>query len=192
MGVPNDATNACVFLALQICDAILDASSNKNSLATCLDDIPQIATQMITSYPLELNKIRELSSLYTVLDANKLMRDHNHLKNEFEFTEELPYADGDFAEVSRDRLQQKVQELANDQTFLSIYTCEPFSFLLGSLSRQLFRSDDSPIVTWLNINSTNSDTCIPKGLEAKRSTTKLKKNFEILNCFKRTCTALSR
>ena len=56
-------------------------------------------------YPLELNKIRDLSSLYTVLDANKLMRDHNHLKNEFEFTEELPYADGVLAEVSTDQLQ---------------------------------------------------------------------------------------
>ena len=87
-------------------DAILGASGNKNSLGTRLNDIPQIATEMIISYPLELNKIRDLSSLYTVLDANKLMRDHNHLKNEFEFTEELPYADGVLAEVSRDQLQQ--------------------------------------------------------------------------------------
>ena len=87
-------------------DAILGASGNKNSLGACLNDIPQIATEMIISYPLELNKIRDLSSLYTVLDADKLMRDHNHLKNEFEFTEELPYADGVLAEVSRDPLQQ--------------------------------------------------------------------------------------
>ena len=87
-------------------DAILGASGNKNSLGTCLNDIPQIATEMIISYSLELNKIRDFSSLYTVLDANKLMRDHNHLKNEFEFTEELPYADGVLAEVSRDPLQQ--------------------------------------------------------------------------------------
>ena len=91
-----------------------------------MNDIPQIATEMIISYPLELNKIRDLSSLYTVLDANKLMRDHNHLKNEFEFTEELPYADGVLAKVSRDRIQQKMQELANGQTFSSIYNCEPF------------------------------------------------------------------
>ena len=135
VGVPNDATNTCVFLALQICDAILGATGNKNSLGTCLDNIPQIATEMIISYPLELNKIRDLSSLYTVLDANKLIRDHNHLKNEFEFTEELPYADGVLAEVSNDRIQQKMQELANGQTFSSIYNFEPFSFLIGSLSR---------------------------------------------------------
>ena len=67
---------------LQICDAILGASSNKNSLETCWDNIPQITTEMIISYPLELNKIRDLSSLYTVLDANKLMRDHNRVKND--------------------------------------------------------------------------------------------------------------
>ena len=100
-----------------------------------MNDTPQIATEMIISYPLELNKIRDLSSLYTVLDANKLIRDHNHLKNEFEFTEELPYADGVLAEVSNDRIQQKMQELANGQTFSSIYNFEPFSFLIGSLSR---------------------------------------------------------
>ena len=91
-----------------------------------MNDIPQIATEMIISYPLELNKIRDLSSLYTVLDANKLTRDHNHLKNEFEFTEELPYADGVLAEVSTDQLQYKMQKLANGQTLLSIYTCDPF------------------------------------------------------------------
>ena len=73
---------ACRFLGGG--DAILGASGNKNSLGACLNDIPQIATEMIISYPLELNKIRDLSSLYTVLDADKLMRDHNHLKNEFE------------------------------------------------------------------------------------------------------------
>ena len=70
-----------------------------------MNDTPQIATEMIISYPLELNKIRDLSFLYTVLDANKLMRDHNHLKNEFEFTEELPYADGVLVEVNTDQLQ---------------------------------------------------------------------------------------
>ena len=90
---------------IHVCGDELEFKS-KNSLGTCLNDIPQIATEMIISYPLELNKIRDLSSLYTVLDANKLMRDHNHLKNEFEFTEELPYADGVLAEVSRDPLQQ--------------------------------------------------------------------------------------
>ena len=89
---------------------------------------------MIISYPLELNKIRDLSSLYTVLDANKLTRDHNHLKNEFEFTEELPYADGVLAEVSTDQLQYKMQKLANGKTLLSIYTCEPFWFLIGSVT----------------------------------------------------------
>ena len=91
---------------IHVCGDELEFKS-KNSLGTCLNDIPQIATEMIISYPLELNKIRDLSSLYTVLDANKLMRDHNHVKNEFKFTEELSYADGVLAEVRRDRLQRK-------------------------------------------------------------------------------------
>ena len=130
MEVPKDATNACVFLALQTCDAIIGDCS----LDARLDDIPQIATQVITNYPTELNRIREISSLYTVLDANKLMKDHNHLKNEFKFTEELPHAEGVFAEVSRNRLQEKVQELATGQTFFSITLVSPLHFSLD-LSR---------------------------------------------------------
>ena len=147
MEVPNDATNACVFLALQTCDAIIgDRSYDNNSLEASLDDIPQIAKQVIINYPTELNRIREISSLYTVLDANKLMKDHNHLKNKFEFTEELPHAEGVFAEVSRNRLQKRVQELAAGQTFFSIYTCEPFAFLIGSLSGKLFILDTHPVL----------------------------------------------
>ena len=146
MEVPNDATNACVFLALQTCDAIIgDCSYDNNSLDARLDDIPQIATQVITNYPTELNRIREISSLYTVLDANKLMKGHNHLQNDFEFTEELPHAEGVFAEVSRNRLQEKVQELAAGETFFSIYTCEPFAFLIGSLSGKMFILDTHPV-----------------------------------------------
>ena len=57
VGVPNDVTHACVFLASQICDAILCTASYNNSLATCLDDIPQTATQMIINYPSKLNKL---------------------------------------------------------------------------------------------------------------------------------------
>ncbi|KAL9974125.1 hypothetical protein ACROYT_G011126, partial [Oculina patagonica] len=39
-------------------------------------------------------------------------------------------------------------------------------------------SDHSPIVTWLNINSTNSDTCIPKGSHNNiNSLTRISKQF---------------
>ena len=57
------------------------------------------------------------------------MRDHNHLKNEFEFTEELPYADGVLAKVSRDRIQQKMQmQMQMDKLSLRFTIVSPFHF----------------------------------------------------------------
>lgn len=141
MAVFNDATNACVFLALKVCDVLVSNGADNNRLKK----IPQVATSVIANYPEELNKIRDVTSLYTVLDANKLMRDKNQLRNNFEFTEELPHG-GVFAQISRDRLQQKINDLSyTEENFLSIYTCEPFSLLVGCVDRRLFILDTHPV-----------------------------------------------
>lgn len=142
MAVLNDATNACVFLALKVCDVLVSNGADNNRLKK----IPQVATSVIANYPEELNKIRDVTSLYTVLDANKLTRDNNQLRNNFEFTEELPYGEGVFAQISRDRLQQKINDLSyTEENFLSIYTCEPFSLLVGCIDRRLFILDTHPV-----------------------------------------------
>ena len=146
--VPNDGTNACVFLALKICDVVLssDCARNKDLLEKKLEELPHVASKVIARYPEELNRVRQVSSLYSVLDANKLMKDNSHLRNKFKFTEELPFAEGVFAEMSRDRLQQKIRNLANkEEQFLSIYTCEPFSFLIGCFGKKLFVLDTHPV-----------------------------------------------
>lgn len=145
--VLNDATNACVFLALKVCDALVDDSANTNiDTSYQLKSIPEIATSVLANYPAEHNKIRDISSLYTVLDANKLMRDTKHLRNNFEFTEELPYAESVFSQVSRVRLLQQLNILSStEENFLSIYTCEPFSLLLASIERRLFVLDTHPV-----------------------------------------------
>ena len=137
MTVLNDATNACVFLALKVCDALISISVENK-----LKEIPRIATSVIVSYPQELNEIHDISSLYTVVDANKLMRDNKHLRNNLSFTEELPYGEGVFSQISRDRLQQKINELTHThENLLSIYTCEPLSLLVGCIDKRLFILD---------------------------------------------------
>ena len=140
MTVLNDATNACVFLALKVCDALISISVENK-----LKEIPRIATSVI-SYPQELNEIRDISSLYTVVDANKLMRDNKHLRNNLSFTEELPYGEGVFSQISRDRLQQKINELTHThENLLSIYTREPLSLLVGCIDKRLFILDTHPV-----------------------------------------------
>ena len=141
MTVLNDATNACVFLALKVCNALISISAEKK-----LKEIPRVATSVIASYPQELNEIRDISSLYTVVDANKLMRDKKHLRNNLSFTEELPYGEGVFSQLSHYRLQQKINELTHrHENLLSIYTCEPLSLLVGYIDKRLFILDTHPV-----------------------------------------------
>lgn len=64
--VLNDATNACVLLALKVCDALVKDSANTNiDTSYQLKSIPEIATSVLANYPAELNKIRDISSLYS-------------------------------------------------------------------------------------------------------------------------------
>ena len=74
------------------------------------------------------------------------MRDNKHLRNNLSFTEELPYGEGVFSQISRDRLQQKINELTHThENLLSIYTCEPLSLLVGCIDKRLFILDTHPV-----------------------------------------------
>ncbi|KAJ7378530.1 hypothetical protein OS493_022514 [Desmophyllum pertusum] len=137
-----DGSHQYIDWTIKVCDVLVSNGADNNRLKK----IPQVATSVIANYPEELNKIRDVTSLYTVLDANKLMRDNNQLRNNFEFTEELPYGEGVFAQISRDRLKQKINDLSyTEENFLSIYTCEPFSLLVGCIDRRLFILDTHPV-----------------------------------------------
>lgn len=137
--VVNDGTNACIFLALKICDAILSRTEKNDNLG---EEISGLTNEIIQNYPSILNPLRDMSSIYTLMNAYVMMRENRHLCNNFEFTEELPYFEGVFANVSRKRLQNKLVLLTEkNHDFVTIYTSEPYSFVIGCLEKRLFILD---------------------------------------------------
>ena len=77
----NDGTNACVFLALKICEQISKRPSEINQLCDLMENI-------IRSFPIHINKCRDISNQYeaeealNILLAKKLVKDiHLELKS---------------------------------------------------------------------------------------------------------------
>ena len=101
----DDGTNACSFLCLKICDAMIlqfGANSMKSETETCL---ASVTLDTIKDYPKLLNDHRDKSLQYTILDAYVIMRDNNHLHSEYTISEELPYPYSVFDNKSRRKLE---------------------------------------------------------------------------------------
>eukprot|EP00112_Aurelia_sp_Birch-Aquarium-sp1_P014212 Seg3053.3 transcript_id=Seg3053.3/GoldUCD/mRNA.D3Y31 product="hypothetical protein" protein_id=Seg3053.3/GoldUCD/D3Y31 len=87
------------------------------------------------------------------MEAYVIMRDNNHISHQFEFSEELPFQEGVFSKFGKNRLHDKIDELlSHDKDFLSIYTCEPYSLIIGKLNRCLFILDTNKIKESLDGN----------------------------------------
>ena len=145
ISVPNDGTNACVFLSLKICDEIISTISEgatMKSIESVASTLSDITTTVINEYPVRLNAIRDANEMYTLLDANILMRDNSDLTYDYTFIEVLPYGEGIFDAISRQRLQGNLEALvAKDENFMSIYICEPCAVSIGKIGDELFLID---------------------------------------------------
>ena len=138
----NDGTNACVFLCLKFIDRLMISSGSGNVLQ---DNIQWIATEVISNLPKILNDHRDKNLMYSVMSAYVIMRDSNLLENRFEFSEELPYQYTVFSSDGRRLLEHTMRRLEEEGNFLAIYTCEPYSLIIGSIDRQLFAADTHAI-----------------------------------------------
>ncbi len=136
--VSNDGTNSCVFLCLKICDKLMKSTYTEDTLSSNISDV---TVDIINTYPFELNPHRDISKKYDILEAYTIMNTNAHIGH-FDFTEELPFADGVFAKQSRTNLERKLQSLANKNSdFYSIYTCEPYSIVIRCIKRRIFAID---------------------------------------------------
>ena len=93
--VPDDGTNACTFMALKICNELINMAEhcipNGRDL---LSIISNIAVSGIRDYPREVNKLHNKDKLYTLIDDFTLVRERYHLPNIQGISEELPFIEG--------------------------------------------------------------------------------------------------
>ena len=138
--IPDDATNACAFLAILIAHELREL---ENMSWRCVADT---AESIIVTYPHVFNRFRDVSRHYDVMEAYSLLKNHNCLPgNCYGLTEELPYADDALSDIGKTQLLEAMTLLASKCPSFGFYTCDSFIFLVGSYNSQMFVLDTHAI-----------------------------------------------
>ena len=115
----NDATNACVFLCLNVAHKLLMDDGN-NALCDW-QQIVYMVEDTIENFPRQINHLRNIGECYAVLEAYRLLRNVELLPFDYEFTEELPFSFGVFTEPGKSALFEaiaKFKEKKNGVAFV--------------------------------------------------------------------------
>ena len=135
-----DGTNACAFLRVKIADEIITTSNISN-----WHHIVQIAETVITTIPGVINDVRDRALYYNVMETYSIMKDSDCLKFKYEFSEELPYSSSAFSQECKTLLLTALGSVKESNERVSIYTCEPYTFVTGSKMYTLFNLDTHPV-----------------------------------------------
>ena len=144
--VENDATNACVFLALRVCDIFLQNVREDRSLTW--DDVVGIAEETITTFSVKINALRDVAETYDVSNAKDILTSNSLLNVDYELSEECISGDGVFTELGRKELFNALlskKNSAEQANRVGLYTCSPYTFLVGTNSSSYFLIDTHPI-----------------------------------------------
>ncbi|XP_028417369.1 uncharacterized protein LOC114541766 [Dendronephthya gigantea] len=136
----NDGTNCCAFLGLGICDQILHdiAEAREVNWRRIID----ISEHMINNLPLQLHGSRDLTSTYDVSEAYDILKSINLLTFSYELSEEFVKGKKVFSYGGREELMKSLgQKAASEKTCVGLYTCSPYTFVLGIHAESFFLVD---------------------------------------------------
>ena len=143
--VENDGTNACVFFALHVCDIFMQ--NVKNELCLSWDDLVGIGEETISTLPLKINAFRDMTETYDPVDAKAILTSNNLLAANYELSEECVSDNGVFTGLGRKELFDALskQDPTEQGNRVGLYTCSPYTFLVGTNNSSYFLMDTHPI-----------------------------------------------
>lgn len=142
----NDGTNACVFLALRICDFLMQIW-NKEKQPISWEELVTNSEEIIKTFPSEINSLRDCSEKYDPASAKAILTSNNMLRGSYELSEECISNEGVFTQLGREELFHALTDtkLADLECCVGLYTCSPYSFLIGIYSGSFFLIDTHPV-----------------------------------------------
>lgn len=142
----NDGTNACVFLALKICDIFIRNESPDDRVPSW-EELERITEEMIKTLPAKVNSVRNSSEKYDPIIAKTILTSNNLLEGNYELSEERVSNYGVFTELGRKELMNALtnEKLTRTKKCVGLYTCTPYTFLVGIHNGSFFIVDTHPI-----------------------------------------------
>lgn len=135
--VTNDGSNACAFLSVKIADRII------HELRPHLSDMASLAEmveEVIWYLPKRINAKRDMSRFYDVSEAYSILWKETLLNSQYDFFEELPFADCIYSFDSRSRVHERLCILA-EADFTAIFSSVPYILVIGCTGRRVFMID---------------------------------------------------
>ena len=164
----SDGTNCCTFLGLGICDKILCEALNYKDVSWGRN--VQISEEMTGNLPLHIHGYRDVTLNYNISEARDILKSRNPLNFSYELSEE--FADGKkvFSDGGRERLIESLcQKAANKElcTWVGLYTCSPYTFVLGIHKQSFFLVDTHCIESIIGGNGNGILQSWPNVVERK-------------------------
>ena len=145
----NDGTNACAFLCLTISDKFLASSTDGMEW----DILKLMAENVICELPALLNTMRNPDELYEPIAAYSVLR-QNGIVDACNLSEEFIESPEVFTHASKSNLANALFSRAEKSATSSVglYTCEPYTFMVGVNCNAVFILDTHPISPLLGGN----------------------------------------
>jgi serine/threonine protein kinase len=143
----NDGTNACTFLALAICDSLFATLRGEYSQSCqSWSEIARLADHIIEEFPTKINQLRNASETYELSEAKVMLESNNLLSKKYQLTEECVSGCGYLTEIGRNELCSALSchSSGTDMKF-GVYTCPPYTLLIGVYNNSIFLLDTHPI-----------------------------------------------
>jgi serine/threonine protein kinase len=142
----NDGTNACTFIAIAMCDAILDKQKTGGDQSLTWTDLTELAEISINEVPRKINEFRDSTRKYEPSEAKAILEVNEFLTQRYELSEECVSDNGVFSDAGRSELISALSKIPVHSTVhVGVYTCTPYSFMIGIQNDSFFLVDTHPI-----------------------------------------------
>ena len=110
----NDGTNACTFLAIAMCDALLDCQRPNSDRNESLTHLTELAEDLIKTLPKKINCLRNISEKYELSKAKDILESNGMLSTKYQLSEECVSGSGVFSESGRNELLSSLCTIPSD------------------------------------------------------------------------------
>lgn len=140
----NDGTDACTFLCLAAADKLLNADHKGELTDDWQQMVPRIFSDIIENDLAVFNRFREKRP-YDGLECLTALKREALLPETAELLEKIIAKDAVFSPRGRANLLRGLRESSDASSTFWLYTCEPYTFLLGEIKGKYFILDPNPV-----------------------------------------------
>lgn len=140
----NDGTDACTFLCLATANKLFNAEQKGELTDDWQQMVPHIFSDIIVNDLAVFNRFRERRP-YDSLECLLALKKEGLLPENAELLEKIVAKDAAFSPRGRLNLLRGLREAQNGSSAFWLYTCEPYTILLGEIKGKYFILDPHPV-----------------------------------------------